>query len=119
MLSYAKMFKRVRPAFNIKQKKTVPRLISPIHNRAVVSAVARSKYSSEGNKNYSYGFNRFLYSGAALGILSLFGAYEMYKKKYSSIAECCGIIGYIGEEGLAGKLVLDGLQILQYRGYDS
>lgn len=30
-----------------------------------------------------------------------------------------GIIGYVGQDNLAGKLILDGIQILQYRGYDS
>ncbi|MCJ8346666.1 glutamine--fructose-6-phosphate aminotransferase, partial [bacterium] len=31
----------------------------------------------------------------------------------------CGIIGYTGSKFLASKIVLDGLEKLEYRGYDS
>ncbi len=31
----------------------------------------------------------------------------------------CGIIGYIGERPCAQEVVLNGLRILEYRGYDS
>ncbi|MBW2295773.1 MAG: glutamine--fructose-6-phosphate aminotransferase, partial [Deltaproteobacteria bacterium] len=31
----------------------------------------------------------------------------------------CGIVGYIGREGNASEVLLDGLRRLEYRGYDS
>src|SRR6185437_14360539 len=31
----------------------------------------------------------------------------------------CGIFGYIGKKDTAGQIVLDGLKLLEYRGYDS
>ena len=31
----------------------------------------------------------------------------------------CGIFGYVGKKDNAAKLVLDGLKLLEYRGYDS
>ena len=34
-------------------------------------------------------------------------------------AECCGIVGYIGNKPLAGDVCIQGLQILESRGYDS
>jgi glucosamine 6-phosphate synthetase-like amidotransferase/phosphosugar isomerase protein len=33
--------------------------------------------------------------------------------------ECCGIVGYIGNRKEAGKVCINGLQILESRGYDS
>jgi glucosamine--fructose-6-phosphate aminotransferase (isomerizing) len=37
----------------------------------------------------------------------------------SPTAECCGIVGYIGNQPEAGKVCIQGLQILESRGYDS
>ena len=34
-------------------------------------------------------------------------------------AECCGIVGYIGSKPIAGDVCIQGLQILESRGYDS
>lgn len=34
-------------------------------------------------------------------------------------AECCGIIGYVGTEKKGGEILGQGIQILQFRGYDS
>src|SRR5665213_2482030 len=31
----------------------------------------------------------------------------------------CGIFGYVGEKTNVGEMVLDGLKLLEYRGYDS
>lgn len=31
----------------------------------------------------------------------------------------CGIVGYIGKRNIASDYVLEGLQALEYRGYDS
>ena len=31
----------------------------------------------------------------------------------------CGIFGYVGKKDNASELVLDGLKLLEYRGYDS
>lgn len=33
--------------------------------------------------------------------------------------ECCGIVGYIGNQAKAGEVCIQGLQILESRGYDS
>jgi glucosamine--fructose-6-phosphate aminotransferase (isomerizing) len=33
--------------------------------------------------------------------------------------ECCGIVGYIGNQKQAGKVCINGLNILESRGYDS
>ena len=33
--------------------------------------------------------------------------------------ECCGIIAYIGKEPLATKICVEGVKLLQFRGYDS
>jgi len=33
--------------------------------------------------------------------------------------ECCGIVGYIGNKAKAGEVCIQGLQILESRGYDS
>lgn len=118
MLSYAKMFKRTGAGLPAARKMKAARYMSRTYNKAVGASLARAKYSSNDQSGHSYGFKKFFYPAAALGVLSLYGGYEMYKNKKTS-AECCGIIGYIGEENIAGRLVLDGLQILQYRGYDS
>jgi glucosamine--fructose-6-phosphate aminotransferase (isomerizing) len=34
-------------------------------------------------------------------------------------AECCGIVGYIGNQKKGGDICMDGLKILESRGYDS
>ncbi|MBI2033202.1 MAG: hypothetical protein HYT10_01925, partial [Candidatus Levybacteria bacterium] len=31
----------------------------------------------------------------------------------------CGIFGYVGKKTNVGEMVLDGLRLLEYRGYDS
>ena len=33
--------------------------------------------------------------------------------------ECCGIVGYIGNQQKAGDICIKGLHILESRGYDS
>ena len=33
--------------------------------------------------------------------------------------ECCGIVGYIGNQKQAGAVCMNGLKILESRGYDS
>src|SRR4051812_49406044 len=35
------------------------------------------------------------------------------------MAQMCGIFGYVGNRSTAGKIVIDGLKNLEYRGYDS
>ncbi len=51
----------------------------------------------------------------ALGIASLFGlaSYSAYE------SDCCGIVGVVGKSGTAREFLLEGLSILQNRGYDS
>lgn len=43
--------------------------------------------------------------------------YNVLKEKKES--ECCGIIGYIGKEKIADKVLTEGILVLQNRGYDS
>jgi len=33
--------------------------------------------------------------------------------------ECCGIVGYLGKDPNAGKILSEGIKILEQRGYDS
>jgi len=51
----------------------------------------------------------------ALGVASLFGlaSYTAYE------SDCCGIVGVVGKPGTARDFLLEGLTILQNRGYDS
>ena len=51
----------------------------------------------------------------ALGLASLFGlaSYSAYE------SDCCGIVGVVGSPGTARDFLLEGLTILQNRGYDS
>mmetsp|Transcript_384 Transcript_384/g.345 ORF Transcript_384/g.345 Transcript_384/m.345 type:complete len:246 (-) Transcript_384:1421-2158(-) len=119
MLSNIKILKRVRPASLVQTSRIPARLVSTSTQRVVPTSYFRRESGYNSSRDYSYGFNRFAYPGVALGMLSMLGAYEVYKNKYAPSSECCGIIGFIGEDNLAGKIILDGLQILQYRGYDS
>lgn len=49
---------------------------------------------------------------------SIFSAY-MLNSYSSKKAKNCGIIGYLGKDPLAVEVCLEGIQILQFRGYDS
>jgi glutamine---fructose-6-phosphate transaminase (isomerizing) len=82
-----------------------------------ITTLHKYKSSYSGNKNKKSYFRMF--PAAALGLLSLVGGWEFFRKRYSILSEAWGIIGYNGKEHIAGKIILDGLQILQYRGYDS
>ena len=117
MLTYSKLFKRVKPTFVTKRSVGAVKSISTNQARAMSGAANRYKYNSYNQSSYNR--RSKLYPLAALSVLSLVGGYEMLKNKLKAMAECCGIIGYIGPDKIAGKLVLDGIQILQYRGYDS
>ena len=65
-----------------------------------------SKLSFNSNK-----FSKFFMS-------SIFSAY-MLNSYSSKRAKSCGIIGYLGKDPLAVEVCLEGIQILQFRGYDS
>jgi len=56
------------------------------------------------------------------GIISAF-AFMNYmnqvRKQQQIQNECCGIVGYIGNQKRAGDVCINGLQILESRGYDS
>lgn len=52
-----------------------------------------------------------------VGGVSAFGLYSHYYKR--NIAEACGIVGYLGNQSKAGDVILEGIKILQHRGYDS
>lgn len=41
------------------------------------------------------------------------------KEDYLRTAKCCGIIGYIGQEANADEVLVQGIDLLQNRGYDS
>lgn len=61
-------------------------------------------------------------SSLSLPFLSLFAfttgfCYYKYKKK--TALRCCGIIAYLGKEKMAIDVCTEGIQILQFRGYDS
>lgn len=89
-------------------------------NRLVAATATRYEYASYHKEAGHQRNARSWYPIMALSLLGLVGGYEMMKKmKLNITAECCGIIGYVGQENIAGKLILDGIQILQYRGYDS
>jgi hypothetical protein len=107
MLKYGKQFKKIIPRRNMRINEAVQRHIMT-SNKLVASF--GSKYSNQSTPKTNY------YPFMAIGAMSALVMYEAYKKK---LAECCGIIGYVGQDPIAGKLILDGIQILQYRGYDS
>lgn len=117
MLSYTKVLKKIRPGIMSKKSLGSVRHISTNYYRTITASMMKQKQHS------SYGQSQpkrnYMFPAAALGLLSLVGGYEMLKKKLATSTEACGIIGYVGMDNIAGRLVLDGLQILQYRGYDS
>jgi glucosamine--fructose-6-phosphate aminotransferase (isomerizing) len=45
--------------------------------------------------------------------------YAFYKYKKLTSKKCCGIIGYLGNVPNAVQICIEGIQILQFRGYDS
>ena len=45
--------------------------------------------------------------------------YVYYKYKRLTSKKCCGIIGYLGNLPNAVQICIEGIQILQFRGYDS
>lgn len=52
----------------------------------------------------------------------LLGGLMLYKQMVQaseSENECCGIVGYLGNRPQAGPICIQGLQILESRGYDS
>lgn len=119
MISYTKVLKRLQPKFLFKKPIIMPKSITTGHSRALISTVNKFKYGSYGNASENQSRRNKMYPLAALSLLSIVGGWELLKKKFAATSECCGIIGYIGQENIAGRLVLDGIQILQYRGYDS
>ena len=64
-------------------------------------------------------------SSAAMQSMSLLlGGLFLYKQTLNQESqadknECCGIVGYIGNRPQAGPICIQGLQILESRGYDS
>lgn len=119
MLSSTKLLKRIQPKFLMKKPAISVKSLTVTQCRAMTATVNRFKYGSYGNAGQNQNRRNRMYPLAALSLLSIVGGWEMLKKKLAAVSECCGIIGYIGQENIAGRLVLDGIQILQYRGYDS
>lgn len=57
-----------------------------------------------------------------VGLVSSFALFNYYYQQMQMNQvqnECCGIVGYIGNRPNAGKVCINGLQILESRGYDS
>ena len=75
----------------------------------------QSYHKQNRNTSYSYMYPTIM----ALSLFSVLGGLDFLKKRIPITSQCCGIIGYIGQEPIAEDIVLDGIQILQYRGYDS
>lgn len=119
MISYTKVLKRLQPKFLFKKAAVPSRTITTAHSRVLAATANKFKYGGYGNAGTSQSSRNRMYPLAALSLLSIVGGWELLKKKLAATSECCGIIGYIGQENIAGRLVLDGIQILQYRGYDS
>ena len=84
---------------------------------AISSRYKQSNYKRFTNKNKYFNPQKILWTTASL--FSFGYLWEQYRRYSKSSSECWGIIGYIGNENIAEKVVLDGIQILQYRGYDS
>jgi glucosamine--fructose-6-phosphate aminotransferase (isomerizing) len=66
-------------------------------------------------------FSKFALKGKVLSKFifpSIFSAYLLNSYK-SKKAKNCGIIGYLGNQPMAVEVCLEGIQILQFRGYDS
>jgi hypothetical protein len=118
MLKYTKQLKKAFPKCSLTSGQAVKRHIS-MQTKLVASTTNNYKYNSYSGSTKQNTWRMNAGHMAALSLLGLVGGYELLKKKLQVAAECCGIIGYVGQEPIAGKLILDGIQILQYRGYDS
>jgi hypothetical protein len=118
MITTSKVLKKIRPQMFMSKLAVKPSAMTFGSMRAM-SSMHKVNYGSQGNHGYSKSSYNKLFPMAALSLAGLVGGWELLKNKMSSSCECCGIIGYIGQENIAGKIVLDGIQILQYRGYDS
>lgn len=66
-------------------------------------------------KNKNFTKNLFIFTATSLGFGFAYGS----SKYNTSKLKCCGIIGYLGKEEIANEVCLDGIQVLQFRGYDS
>lgn len=113
------MTKQLRKSL-FKSKADVSVIKRSISNQSKLLGAASSRYnyksSSSFNPKYVFGNYNLV---VAASVLAAVGGYELLKNKLGILSECCGIIGYVGQDPIAEKLILDGLQILQYRGYDS
>lgn len=70
------------------------------------------KFNSKTNSSFNTSVKSVLLS------LGLGYSYYMYNSQKSTLS-CCGIIGYIGKKPLAKEVCVDGIHVLQFRGYDS
>lgn len=59
--------------------------------------------------------NKTQWESIAAGLAALVGGYTLYQ----STSETCGIIGVVGKKPNANQILLEGLTVLQNRGYDS
>lgn len=67
---------------------------------------------------YVFNKNTLGLIGFSLG-LSYLSKYFIDKRMFSNKHYCCGIIGYVGKDQIAKEVCIDGIQVLQFRGYDS
>lgn len=65
--------------------------------------------------NDSFGENFIAYSILTGAIATA----SVFKMRFGKKIRCCGIIGYLGKEKNAVDVCVEGIQILQFRGYDS
>ena len=113
------MLKRFSPnlQMSFKQKKSVL-FMGAAYSRTMATA-NRYKYD-QSRQSFKYkSFDKYKMMFLASSLFTFGYLLNKWRKHYGSIAEWCGIIGYIGNENIAEKVILDGIQILQYRGYDS
>ena len=116
MTSFGKISRRFKQTYSLVHKMRATKYSCTSYDKVLLASQRRDKFGFNNQRNHKYNPN-MLYYPAALAMMTFLGGYELYKKR--SQTECCGIIGYIGEEKQAEKIILEGIQILQYRGYDS
>ena len=77
------------------------------------------QYSNKQNTKSSYN-SKYVYSAMlALSLFGLTSGLDFVSKRTRINTQSWGVIGYVGQDPIAESIVLDGIQILQYRGYDS
>ncbi|KAL8453158.1 hypothetical protein Emed_001028 [Eimeria media] len=105
-----------------------------IHSPTILAGVSAA--SSRPHNSFPFGYRRFHHGGShwsshshgrqgtplslwkGCALLGAAGCASMWFKRDDSPANCCGIVGYIGT-GNVESVLMEGIEILQNRGYDS